>query len=534
MKENVALHQYLKGVITNIPFGIVTLSKELEVSMLNSKAVQLLGYKNTNLNNLIDNSYKDIFKYIPKLIEEFELKITSKKDINFDLDGILLNDLVLNIKCRKMLHGILFIIEDFTKHLILEHQAYYDSLTNLLNREQLEIRINNFAKRNSNGTLFGAIIFMDLDRFKPVNDSAGHKAGDELLKQITDIMKDSTRDKDTLARVGGDEFVLFLENCPLERAAAIAEKIRQDIDDYVFTWEEESYSIGVSAGISVITHELEAPLEAINIADQACLIAKDEGRNRIHIADDMRDGFVVHKEEVSWINVINKAIKDDDFILYKQEIREITQIGDPIHYELLLRLKNAQNDILSPAVFMPSAERYDLMTKIDMWVVEKAFSLLDNNIKYSINLSGQTLSNPDFASFVIEMEKKYKINPKMICFEITETMAIKFLKNTKFIIETLTQRGYGFGLDDFGTGLSSYAYLKKMTVACLKIDGMFTKEIVNDKVSYTMVKSINEIGHVMGLKTVAEFVEDKEILEALEQIGVDYAQGYHIHKPEAL
>ena len=534
MKESVALHQYLKGVITNIPFGIVTLSKDLEVSMLNSKAVKLLGHEYIEPNDFIDKSYLETFKYLPKLLAQYEQKVFHKETLNFDLDGILLNDLILNIKCRKMLHGTLFVIEDVTHNLMLEHQAYYDSLTNLLNREQLEIRVDDFVKRNSKEALVGAIIFMDLDRFKPVNDAAGHKAGDELLKRVAGIMKEATRERDTLARVGGDEFVLLLENCPLNRAIVVAEQIRQDIDEFIFTWDAQDYSIGVSAGISVITHELKTPSEAINIADQACLMAKDEGRNRIHVSDDMQNEFVLHKEEVSWINVINEAIRDDNFILYKQEIREISYENKSMHYELLLRLKNDKNDILSPAVFMPSAERYELMTKIDMWVVEKAFSILEKGLKYSINLSGQTLSTPDFADYVIEMEEKYKINPEMICFEITETMAIKFLKNTRLIIDTLTKRGYKFGLDDFGTGLSSYAYLKKMPVSCLKIDGMFVKEIAKDKVSYAMVKSINEIGHVMGLKTVAEFIEDEEVLVSLREIGVDYAQGYHVHKPEPL
>ena len=533
MKESIALHQYLKGIITNIPFGIVTLSMDFEVSMINSKAVSLLGYEDKELNNLIDTSYKKAFKHLPKLLALFELTISQNKELNFDLDGILVDDLVLNIKCRKMLHGSLFVIEDFTNHLILEHQAYYDSLTNLLNREQLEIRVNNFAKRYSEEALVGAIIFMDLDRFKPVNDAAGHKAGDELLKKVANIMKDSTREKDTLARVGGDEFVLLLENCPLKRAIAIAEHIRQDIDEFIFTWNDENFSIGVSAGISVITNELKNPTEAINIADQACLIAKDEGRNRIHVADDMLNEFIIHKEEISWINVINEAIRDDKFILYKQEIMDLSS-KNASHYEILLRLEDAKGNILAPSSFMPSAERYELMAKIDQWVVEKAFSLIQKDVNYSINLSGQTLCSPDFAKFVIEIEKKYNINPKIICFEITETMAIKFLKNTKIIIDTLTKRGYSFSLDDFGTGLSSYAYLKKMPVSYLKIDGMFIKEIVKDKVSYTMVKSINEIGHVMNIKTIAEFVEDADILSKLKEIGVDYAQGYHIHKPEMM
>jgi len=438
-----------------------------------------------------------------------------------------------------MLQGTLFIIEDFTKQAKLQeelqHQANYDSLTNLLNRTQLEKRLRTFGERNCKSDLVGAVVFIDLDRFKPVNDLAGHTAGDELLKAVSQIMKNNIRERDTLARVGGDEFVLLLENCPLSRAITISEAIRKEIDEFVFVWEEHSFSIGISAGISVITNELHDICDAINHADQACLIAKQEGRNRIHVADTETTEQKNHQEEISWINVINKAMKDDDFILYAQEIHALSDEHKGVsHYELLLRIKDENGKILSPAAFMPAAERYELMNKIDMWVVEKAFKSIKKDTHYSINLSGQTMSTPDFADFAISLEKKYSISPEQITFEITETMAIKFLKNTRHLMEILRKRGYNFSLDDFGTGLSSYEYLKTMPVSYLKIDGFFTKEIVKDEISRVMVKSINEIGHVMGIKTIAEFVENEEILEQLKEIGVDYAQGYFVHTPEPL
>jgi len=536
--RSVALHQYLRSVITNIPFGIITVANDLDVVMLNSIVLSLLGFDNKDPEEFVDNPYTHIFKYVSKIQEEFEQEILIKKERKFNILKFSFNHKVLNIKCRATLHGTLFIIEDITHQAKLEedliHKANYDILTDLINRQEFEKRVDSFGKRTSDSNLAGAIVFIDLDRFKPVNDLAGHSAGDALLKKVSEFMKKAIRRKDTLARVGGDEFIILLENCSLAQAVKITEKIRKEIDDYIFTWNEHSFSIGISAGISTITNKLENFNEAINSADQACLIAKNEGRNRIHIADDAENESRQHKEEVSWINIINKGLKNDEFVLFKQKIHAIGQTEKLGHYELLLRLKNDAGELLSPAAFMPAAERYELMLKIDEWVVKTAFKSVSNGIHYSINLSGQTMSNPDFPNYVISMEKEFNMNPTCITFEITETMAIKYFKVTQKTITILSKRGYTFSLDDFGTGLSSYEYLKKMSVAYLKIDGMFIKDIVVDKVSYTMVKSINEIGKVMGLKTIAEFVENEKILQVLQEIGVDYAQGYHIHKPEAL
>jgi len=535
-EHSVALHQYLNGIITNIPFGVITIAKDLDVSMLNANALSLLGFNTNRPSDFIDMHYENILHHVAELQDKFESEILEQKNRKFDINNFLFQNKVLNIKFRSMLHGTLIIIEDYTLQAKLqnelEHQANYDSLTDLLNRKELEKRVRSFAANNAEQGLVGAIVFIDLDRFKPVNDIAGHAAGDELLKRVAEFMKEAIRERDTLARVGGDEFIILLENCPLSRAITITEKIRRSIDEFIFNWEEHSFSIGISAGISIITNEMEDVCEAVNLADQSCLIAKNEGRNRIHVADDSLRESTEHKKEISWINVINDALKNDKFVLFAQEIQEITKTPKTSHYELLLRLKNDEGKYLSPAAFMPSAERYELMTKIDEWVVENAFKRVQSDINYSINLSGQTMSSPDFSDYILQMEKRYKINPKQITFEITESMAIKYYENTKILIKNLMSRGYAFSLDDFGTGLSSYAYLKKMPVTFLKIDGVFVKEIVEDKVSYAMVKSINEIGHVMGLKTIAEFVENQEILDKLFEIGVDYAQGYHVHKPE--
>jgi len=537
-EQSVALHQYLQSIIINIPFGIITIAKDLDIAMLNDIALDLLGFEDQSPSEFIDIPYMKIFKNTPKIQEKFEAIILKRQARKFDIEKFKFENSILNIKCRTTLYGTLFIIENITSQAELEdelqYQVNHDSLTNLINRKELEKRLEQFGEKHHENGLVGAIVFIDLDRFKPVNDIAGHAAGDKLLKNITKIMQRTIRDRDTLARVGGDEFVILLENCPLSRVISITEKIRKEIDEYLFEWEGNTFSIGISAGISIITNELKSVNEAINLADQACLIAKNEGRNRIHIADDSLQESKQYKEEISWINIIHNAIKNNDFVLFAQKIQEIQKKPKISHYELLLRLKNEKGEYLSPSVFMPSAERYELMLRVDEWVVENAFKSIQKNQHFSINLSGQTMSNPDFADFIIKHEKKHSVNPSQITFEITETMAIKYFKNTKEIMNTLLKRGYNFSLDDFGTGLSSYEYLKKMPVSYLKIDGIFIKEIVTDEVSYAMVKSIHDIGKVMGIKTIAEFVENKNIFDKLKEIGIDYAQGYYVHKPENL
>jgi len=323
-EQSVTLSQYLNGIITNIPFGIITIAKDLDVSMLNGNALSLLGFSTKSPSDFIDIHYENILHHVPELQEKFESEILDQKKRKIDINNFSFQNKTLNIKYRSMLYGTLIIIEDYTLHNELEHQANHDSLTDLANRKELENRVRTFAKRNEKKDFVGAIVFIDLDRFKPVNDVAGHAAGDELLKRVAEFMKEAIRERDTLARVGGDEFIILLENCPLSRAITITEKIRKSIDEFVFNWKEHTFSIGISAGISVITNEMEDVCEAIYIADQSCLIAKNEGRNRIHVADDALRESTEHKKEISWINVINDALKNDKFVLFSQEIQEIT------------------------------------------------------------------------------------------------------------------------------------------------------------------------------------------------------------------
>jgi len=538
IQQSVELRQYLTGIIGNAPFGILTLSEEMEVSIINVDAIKFLGLPEAELPKMVDVLYSEVFANLPELKEHFDLSIIKNKHRAFDLSKVKANNYILNIKCRAMLHGTLVIIENVTKQTELEealiYQANHDNLTKLANRQQFEERLERFITKSKFHNLSGVVIFMDVDRFKPVNDSAGHTAGDELLRRITSIMKMRIRERDTLARFGGDEFAILLEMCSVNKAMQIAEAIRKDIESFVFTYEDKSFKVGISAGISLVNVPYDTVKSIINAADNACQIAKNNGRNRVHIIDLEKGELEEHIREVEWLSTLNLALSSDQFELYAQKIRPLGNEKEDHHLEILIRLRDEKGEIISPAVFIPPAERYDLMPSIDRWVLKEAFSQITPCMTYSINLSGQTLSDDSIVPFIEALLKTHNVNPEQICFEITETAAIIELDKTVRLIYLLKGKGFRFSLDDFGSGLSSFSYLKKLPVNYLKIDGDFVKDIATDSVSYAMVKSINEVGHTMGLKTVAEFVESEAILTQLTKIGVDYVQGYHIHRPQPL
>jgi len=532
------LRESLMGIVGNSPFGIITLSKDLEVCIINSYAIELLGFKNAKPSSKIDKSYKELFANIEDLTYRFEKFNQNYLERHYDLTNIEFDEYVLNIKFRTMLNGTLVIIEDITKQFYLErellHQATYDDLTELVNRKQFEKRVELVIEKAKTSDLYAAIIFIDLDRFKPINDLAGHSAGDKFLKNIADILKSKVRKKDTLARFGGDEFTVLIENCTIEQASKIAETMREEVEKFVFSYNNKSFNSTLSAGIAPITGVNDTVSSVINAADSACQIAKNDGRNRIHIISTENGELEAHKKEIEWIAKIKDAVASDDFVLYAQKIESINPNIENSHYEVLIRLKAKDGSIIPPNAFIPPAERYNLMPLIDRWVIKEAFSTIDIKNEYAINLSGQTISDDSFIEYIEEMLDVYHIDPFKICFEITETAAIQHINRTITLIDRLKEKGFKFSLDDFGSGLSSFAYLKNMSVDFLKIDGIFVKDIVNDPISYAMVNSINEIGHTMGLKTIAEYVEDQNILDKLKEIGIDYSQGYHVHKPEPL
>jgi diguanylate cyclase (GGDEF)-like protein/PAS domain S-box-containing protein len=437
----------------------------------------------------------------------------------------------------------LFIVsEDMTeRHKLtqaLSYQATHDSLTDLFNRSEFERQLELLLAAGETGH---ALCFLDLDQFKIINDACGHLAGDDLLKNIAEFLNRKVSSDDVLARLGGDEFGILMKHCSLEQAAKTANEIRQLIEEYQFIWQNRQYSVGVSIGIVAIDRNNCSLDMIMSRVDAACYMAKDYGRNRVHVYDEYDADIERHRGEMGWVNRIKDAIDNDKFELYSQKIINInTPQSSPTSCELLIRLVEGDNVIL-PGAFLPAAERFDLATKIDKWVVSAAMDWLameqqnSQVLSYcSINLSGHSLSDDEFLEFLLQKLSASNIYCHIICFEITETAAVSNLSSAIRFIEQVKAKGCSFALDDFGSGVSSFTYLKNLPVDYVKIDGSFVKDIADDPIDCAMVRSINEIAQLMGKKTIAEFVENDEILAQLRTIGVDYAQGFGIGKPTPL
>lgn len=420
----------------------------------------------------------------------------------------------------------------------LHHQATHDVLTGLVNRAEFEHRLGVLHAAQTDH----ALLFIDLDRFKIVNDTAGHIAGDALLKQVALLLRDCVRKSDIVARLGGDEFAILLDKCNREQALGIAEKIRTAIEHFVFGWEDRTFKIGTSIGL-VHNHErLYTYAELMRAGDIACYAAKDMGRNRIHLYTEDDAELTRRHGEVEWVARINDALDNDRFVLHVQRIEPFLAHRHRVHYEVLLRMRGEDGQLHPPGMFIPAAERYGLMPKLDLWVLNHVFNnenvlrclAVENRITLNINLSGTTLNDDKYIQHIHALYKQHGLPPKAICFEITETAAIANLAATAKFMRDLKQRGCQFALDDFGSGVSSFAYLSNLPVDHVKIDGGFVRDMAENPVHRAMVHAINEIGHVMGLKTVAEFVENSRIHSLLYGMGVDYAQGYYLHRPEPL
>ncbi len=424
----------------------------------------------------------------------------------------------------------------------LSYQAAHDSLTGLINRQEFENRlVNSLENLRGNAEETHALLYLDLDQFKVINDTFGHSAGDALLKQLADVVHAKIRSTDLLARLGGDEFGILLERCDERTAIEVAEAIRGAIEAYRFEWKDSFAAIRCSLGVVMITGESEDVATLMSSADVACYSAKDMGRNQVHLYRGS-DAAQRH-EEMKWVSRISSAVEEDRLELFFQPIIGIGKTAGQSrgHYEILLRMRDEKGELVNPDRFIPAAERYNLMSTLDRWVIREALSTLadrntDGDARYTIaiNLSGTSLSEDRFLEDVINELKKQKLPRGAICFEITETAAISNLSRVVHFMKSLKQLGCKFSLDDFGTGLSSFTYLKNLPVDYLKIDGHFIRNVAEDKVDESMVKAISEVGHAMGIETIAERVETKEVLEKLGELGIEYAQGYYIARPASV
>ena len=423
----------------------------------------------------------------------------------------------------------------------LAHLASHDALTSLPNRREFERRVSAVLIEAREPRSQHAVLYLDLDEFKLVNDTCGHAAGDELLRQVSALLRQRLREGDTLARLGGDEFGVLLEHCAPSAALRIAEALRKTIGDFHFVWKQRPFKVGVSIGLVSLADGTRTLAQVLSAADAACYMAKDKGRNRVQVWSSQSDELTMRRGEMEWANRLHAALGQNRFCLYAQPVSSIRRGADHVPYtELLLRLRDEGGDIVPPMSFIPAAERYHLMPAVDRWVIATAFAqiaqyaaadALERLGIVAINVSGASLGDDEFLDFVQDQFVRHGIPHAAVCFEITETTAVTSLQKAVDFMTALRGCGCRFALDDFGVGVSSFTYLKHLPVDYLKIDGSFVKDLLQDPVDRAMVEAINRIGHLMGKLTIAESVENGATVEALRAIGVDYAQGFGIAMP---
>jgi diguanylate cyclase (GGDEF)-like protein len=429
-------------------------------------------------------------------------------------------------------------IDDATQQ--LRYQANHDALTGLVNRREFEQRLERALKSAQELDLQHVFCYMDLDQFKIVNDTCGHGAGDELLRQLSQMLSRRTRERDTLARLGGDEFGLLLENCSLEVARNIAEELRAMVHEFRFMHDDKVFSIGASIGLVAITQATESVVSIMSNADRACFAAKDAGRNQVHVYEPTSREIMQRHGEMQWISRITSALETDRFRLYAQPIRPLAAAKGYCHFEVLLRKIGEDGQIVLPMAFIPAAERFQFMKSIDRWVIRHTFAAYSSlcsqdadkqHCMLTINLSGISLGDKTLLDYIIEQFALYDVPPQCIGFEITETAAITNLAHTIELMSELKAIGCRFLLDDFGSGMSSFGYLKNLPVDYIKIDGSFVQHMDTNPIDFAMVQSIHDIAQAMQISTIAEFVESPAILEKLESIGVHYGQGNYLGMP---
>ncbi len=425
----------------------------------------------------------------------------------------------------------------------LAHQATHDELTGLLNRQAFDGHLQRALEEARSLANTHALCYLDLDQFKLVNDTCGHLAGDELLCRVTALLQDSMRDSDLVARLGGDEFGVLLTRCTLDRAERLVAEFHRALQQFRFNWRDKTFAVGASIGLVPITREFRTVAHLLSAADHACYVAKEKGRNRVQVYQEDDATFVRRHGEMNWVVRIQQTLEQNRFRLFSQQIQPLSpQVPPGLYFEVLLRMVEDDGRIHLPSDFIRAAERYGLMRSIDRWVIRNSIQTLIGQPPpflallqlCSINLSAVSLGDEEFLGFLEEELAASGIPASKLCFEITETAAIENLPQAQELLAQLAARGVRFSLDDFGTGMSSYSYLKDLPVSFLKIDGKFIKDIVTDPLDRAMVESINQVGHVMGIQTVAEGVTNSAVVERLKALGVDFAQGNWISPPRPL
>lgn len=542
--------------LASIADGVITTDTEGWVNYLNPVAEALTGWTSQNAHGLPvqalfrmvdETSRKPVPSSIEMVLREERASDASTQMLLQRNDGVEIPIVQSAAPIRDRsgeVVGVVLVLHDVSRErqyaAKLSYQASHDSLTGLINRSEFERRLGLALQSAAKHDRQHAVLYLDLDQFKVVNDTCGHAAGDQLMRQASGLLQQALREEDTLARLGGDEFGVLLENCPADVALRIADKLRQTLSDFHFAWAHLSFNIGVSIGLVNVTDGLFTLAEVLRAADTACYMAKEKGRNRVQVYHPDDSELTLRQGEMEWVGRLQRALDDNRFVLYAQDIVPVNrQQACGVHCELLVRMMDEHGNLVPPMAFIPAAERYNLMPAIDRWVIRTAFGMLarmrdgGEPIELcSINLSGASIGDERFLEFVREQLQSSTVPHESICFEVTETAAIANLDKAMHFIQEMKALGCRFSLDDFGAGMSSFAYLKHLPVDYLKIDGVFVKDMADDPIDRAMVEAINNVGHVMGKQTIAEFVDDERVMGALREIGVDFAQGYGVAKPQ--
>lgn len=551
------LRQRAMVTLASIADGVISVDVQQHITYMNPVAEELTGWTNDDVKgmtldqvfNLVDeNNRENQQPYIQECMEKSQARSIPGSPVllNRYEAEIPVEASIAPLRDENMLNiGTVLVFRNVThsRHMAnrIAWQASHDALTGLINRFEFDQRLEDAYNSAQSNDEEHALLYLDLDQFKVINDTCGHIAGDELLRRLAPELRKHIRSNDVLARLGGDEFGVLLINCPREKAINIANGLRETVQDFRFPWKEHTFSIGISIGLSFIDNTCNGADRVLSQADAACYAAKDRGRNRVHIHEEDDEDLTRRHGEMQWVSRISAALEENRFVLYFQAIEPVERSKHGIRGELLVRMLNPDGELAPPGAFLPAAERYNLISGLDRWVVNHALDWLRNRRELlprieslSINLSGATMADDEFLhNLSHQLERETELATR-ICFEITETAAIANIANAENFIRRTRDLGCRFALDDFGTGLSSFSYLKNLHVDYLKIDGSFVRDIDKDEIDRAMVRSIHEIGRVLKLQTIAEFVENDHILLHLRDIGVDYGQGYGIARPVPL
>lgn len=557
VKAQAKLHESEKrfrSTFANAAIGMILLDRKGHIIQVNNAVCNMLGYDVNELQRMsiyevmhVEDRDMNAVEREKLLNGEIDHFRAEKRYLRKDGDIIWGLSTISGVfdKNGEFLYAIsqvLDITEEYRLSKELSYQATHDVLTGLLNRREFESRIQKAWERSRDNEGVHVLCYIDLDQFKVINDTCGHIAGDEMLRQIAALLQEHVRKHDSIARLGGDEFGILMEFCSMRHGLMVTRNLRKQIEQLQFVWEDNRFKVAASMGVVEINGQSSSVVELLKQADSACFAAKDDGRNRVNVYRSEDAAVVQRRGEMQWVHRIQEAIDEDRLILYSQPIVPTDSQERGLHMEVLVRLLSKEGEEVPPGAFLPAAERYGLATNIDKWVVNHVFNWMQDNRDYvqnhvnvcAINLSGLTLSDDTFLNTVIDELYARDISAEKLCFEITETALIANLSQATSFIRALRRLGCKFALDDFGSGLSSFAYLKNLQVDYLKIDGMFVRDMIRDPIDYALVRSINEMGKVMGKKTIAEFVETKEIFAEIKKLGIDYAQGYGVGAIEPL